>query len=187
MREDLASTIQQLIVLGKGDVGRLEYILDLLRKGKVLPISDQKYLENTLSLYSDSINLGNSQYEHMISELHKEIESLNEKISSLEKTRFKKLGKKAIFFFVTVFVGWNVLQSYIVSILNLDMSNGLTQYLFPLNVFVSFFDANYVITFIFITMILAWPFIGAAILMKNASTGRTSTIRSQLAFDREFQ
>ena len=85
MFEDLANSIQQLILLGKGDVGRLEYILDLLKKGKVLSYSDQKYLENILPIYMSSQDLNSSQYEHMIEKLHREIETLNEKIIRFEK------------------------------------------------------------------------------------------------------
>ena len=168
--EDLANSIQQLILLGKGDIGRLEYILDLLRKGKLLPDSDQKYLENILPLYLISKDLESTQYERKIEELLKEIETLNEKLSRLEKTGFKKLGKKAVFFFVTVFVGWNALQPYVISLLNLDMSNDTTQYLFPLNVLANYFDAGSLVTFIFILMILAWPFIGAESLVNYIKT-----------------
>ena len=168
--EDLANSIQQLILLGKGDVGRLEYILDLLKKGKLLPSSDQKYLENILPLYLNSKDLGSTQYEYKIEELLKEVETLNEKLSRLKKTGFEKLGKKAVFFFVTVFVGWNALQSYVVPLLNLDMSNDTTQYLFPLNLLANYFNADSLITFIFILMILAWPFIGAVSLVNYIQT-----------------
>lgn len=167
--EDLANSIQQLILLGKGDVGRLEYILDLLKKGKLLPDSDQKYLENILPLYLISKD-ESTQYERKIEELLKEIESLNEKLSRLEKTGFEKLGKKAVFFFITVFVGWNALQSYVVSLLNLDMSNDTTQYLFPLNVLANYLDAGSLVVFIFMLMILAWPFIGAVSLVNYIKT-----------------
>jgi len=170
LSEDLANSIQQLILLGKGDVGRLEYILDLLKKGKLLPDSDQKYLENILPLYLIPKDLESTQYERKIEELLKEIEILNEKLSRLEKKRFEKLGKKAVFFFVTVFVGWNALQSYMISLLNLDMSNDTTQYLFPLNVLANYFDAGSLIAFIFILMILAWPFIGVVSLVNYIKT-----------------
>lgn len=168
--EDLANSIQQLILLGKGDVGRLEYILDLLKKGKLLPDSDQKYLENILPLYLLPKDLESTQYERKIEELLKEIETLREKLSRLEKIGFGKLGKKAVFFFVTVFFGWNVLQSYMVSLLNLDMANNATQYLFPLNVIANYFNANSLINFILFLMILAWPFIGAVSLINYIKT-----------------
>ena len=173
--EDLTNSIQQLILLGKGDVGRLEYILDLLKRGKLLPDSDQKYLENILPLYLGPKDFESPQYERKIEELLKEIETLNEKLSRLEKKGFEKLGKKAIFFFVTVFVGWNVLQSYVISSFNLDMSDGATQYIFPLNVLANYFDAGYLITFIFILMILAWPFISAVSLVNYIKTRKLYT------------
>jgi len=170
LSEDLANSIQQLILLGKGDIGRLEYILDLLKKGKLLPDSDQKYLENILPLYLIPKDLESAQYERKIEELLKEIETLNEKLSRLKNKSFEKLGKKAVFFFVTVFVGWNALQSYMISLLNLDMPNNATQYLFPLNVLANYFNVGSLITFIFILMILAWPFIGAVLLVNYIKT-----------------
>lgn len=172
MFEDLASSIQQLILLGKGDVGRLEYILDLLKKGKLLPSSDQKYLESILPLYlSQQDAESTQQYERVITELHREIETLNENLSRLEKRRFEKfIGKKTILFFVTVFVGWNVLQPYFISLLNLDMSNEAIQYLFPLNVLANYFGGGSLIEFIFILMVLAWPFIGAVLLANFIKT-----------------
>jgi len=170
LSEDLANSIQQLILLGKGDVGRLEYILDLLKKGKLLPSSDRKYLENILPLYLQSKDVESTQYERKIEELSKEIETMNEKLSRLEETGFEKLGKKAVFLFVTLFVGWNALQSSVVSLLNLDVSNNISQYLFPLNVLANYFNAGSLISFIFILMILAWPFIGAILLVNYVKT-----------------
>ena len=168
MFEDLANSIQQLILSGKGDVGRLEYILDMLKRGKILPYSDQKYLENVLPLYLSSQDLSSSQYEHKIEQLHREIETLNEKIIRLEKKGFKKyIGKKTILFFVTVFVGWNVMQSFVISLLNLDMSNDMLQYLFPLNIITSYFNANSILVFVFILMLMAWPFIGMGVLVNS--------------------
>jgi hypothetical protein len=170
--EDLANSVQQLIVLGKGDIGRLEYILDLLKKGKLLPYSDQKYLENILPLYLGSKDAeSDNHYEKIIEELQKEIETLNAKLSKLEKKGFKKyVGKKTILFFATVFVGWNALQPYIVSLLDLDISNDMVKYLFPLNFLANYFGDDAFIEFIFILMVLAWPFMGAILLASLIKT-----------------
>jgi hypothetical protein len=174
--EDLANSIQQLILLGKGDVGRLEYILDLLKKGKLLPSSDQKYLESILPLYlSQKDTTYTQQSERVIAELHREIEDLNEKLSRLEKRGLEKyIGKKTILFFVTIFVGWNALQPYFISLFNLDVSKEGVQYLFPLNVLANYFGGSSFIEFIFILMILAWPFIGAVVLTTFIKTRKLS-------------
>jgi hypothetical protein len=164
LSEDLLNSIQQLLLLGKGDAGRLAYILDLIQKGRSLPISDQKYLENIISLYlrPEEPQSIQKHSEFAIDGLHKEIETLNEKISTLERKGFEKyIGRKAIFFFVTVFVGWNALQSYITLATGLIVSNDIIQYLFPLNVLSNYFNAGSLIWFIFILMVLSWPFIGA--------------------------
>lgn len=167
MLEDLANSIQQLIILGKGDIGRLEYILDLLKKGKLLPYSDQKYLENILPLYTSSKESESTyQYEQIIEKLQEEIDTLNDKLSKLEKKGFKKyMGKKTILFFVTIFVGWNVLQQYVVSSFNPDISQDVINYLFPLSFLANYFGNDYLIEFFFILIVLAWPFIGAISLV----------------------
>lgn len=174
MYENLVNSIQQLIILGKGDRGRLEYILDLLQKGKVLPSSDQKYLEIIIPLYLGSNDPEPLQKhtEYVIGEMHKEIQTLRQKILRLERKGFEKyVGKKAVFFFVTLFVGWNALQTYILSALNPFMSNNFVQYLFPLNVVANYFNADSLVWLGFILMILAWPFIGA-IHLTNFIKGR---------------
>jgi signal peptidase I len=48
MSEELIKAVQDLINSDKGDNGRLEHILETLKKGKSLFSSDQKYLENLL-------------------------------------------------------------------------------------------------------------------------------------------
>jgi len=170
--EELANSIQQLIILGKGDVERLKYILDLLKKGKLLPHSDQRYLENILPSYLDSNDMESNQlYEHVIEKLQKEIEILNEKLSRFEKKGHKKyVGKKTFLLFITVFVGWNALQPYTVSLLNLDMSNDGIKYLFPLEFLANYFGDSSFLEFIFILMVLSWPFIGSVLLANFIKT-----------------
>lgn len=173
MSESLINSIQKLILLGKGDSGRLEYILDLLQKGKALPHSDQKYLENIIPLYlrSEDIESLQTSSEYVIEELHKKIQTLNQKILKLEKKGFERyIGKKAIFFFVTIFVGWNALQTLIQSMLDHFISNDLGQYLFPLNLIANYFNVGSSIWFVFILMVLAWPFIGAIHLVNSIRT-----------------
>jgi hypothetical protein len=162
LSDDLINSVKQLIQLGKGDPGRLEYILEMLTKDRILPLSDQKYLENIIPLYigekdSESIQRKN---EYTIVNLQKEVQNLNERLVKLEQSGFKKyVGKKSIFFFVTVFVGWNALQPYIATFLNLIFPSNLIQNFFPLSLLTN--HLNYpVLQFVFTATICAWVFIG---------------------------
>jgi hypothetical protein len=177
LSDDLINSVKQLIHLGKGDPGRLEYILDMLTTGRIMPLSDQKYLENIIPLYlggqdQESIQRKN---EHTVEHLQKEIQNINQRLVKLERHGFEKyVGKKAIFFFVTVFVGWNALQSYDTSFLNLFMPDNLTPYFFPLNLVESFL--NYpVIQFVFTVMMYAWAFIGFVHLARFIKSRKISS------------
>jgi hypothetical protein len=168
LSEDLVNAIQQLLILGKGDSGRLEYALDLLRKGRALPESDQKYLQNIISLYlgSKEPELYQKNMESTVEQLHQEIQRLNEKIDKFEKQGFEKyVGRKTILFFITVFVGWNALQSFIQQSLGTVTSSDLTQYLFPLRMVLSHYNSD-LPWFVFVIVLLAWPFIGSIHLVK---------------------
>ncbi|MFZ1076157.1 MAG: hypothetical protein WAN47_01860 [Nitrosotalea sp.] len=169
MSDNLVNSVQQIIILGKGDRLRLEYILELLTKGKTLPTSDQKYLESIIPLYLGTQDAESLQkhMENVIDTLHGEIRTLNERLSRLERKGFEKyVGKKAIFFFATVFVGWHVFQSYTMSFLGPYLPSNIEQYLFPLNMLANSFNANSLVWLVFIFMAAAWPFIGAAYLAK---------------------
>lgn len=48
MSDELVKSVQDFIDSGKGDRGKLEYILEALKEGKSLYSSDQKYLEELL-------------------------------------------------------------------------------------------------------------------------------------------
>ena len=148
--------------LGKGDPGRLEYILDMLTTGRMLPFSDQKYLDNIIPLYlgghdSESIQRQNV---HVTDQLQKEIQNLNKRLIKLERRGFERyVGKKTVFFFVTVFVGWNALQTYSTEFLNMFLPANLIQYFFPLNIITN--SLNYpIVQFVFTAMMYAWVFIG---------------------------
>ena len=162
MSDDLINSVKQLIQLGKGDPGRLEYILDMLTNDRMLPLSDQKYLENIITLYGgekdpESIQRKN---EYTIVNLQKDVQNLNERLVKLEQRGFKKyVGKKTILFFVTVFVGWNALQPYIATFLNSIFPSNLVQNFFPLSLLAN--HLNYpVLQFVFTATICAWVFIG---------------------------
>ena len=161
--------------IGKGDSGRLEYILDMLTTGRVLPFSDQKYLENIIPLYlkvqdQESIQ---RKYDH-IAEQQKEIENLNHRVVKLERRGFESyVGKKAVFFFVTVFVGWNALQVYITTFLKMFLPASLIEYFFPLNLLAN--SLNYLVQFVFTAMMYAWLFIGFIHLARFIRSRKIST------------
>lgn len=169
LSEDLIGAIQQILILGKGDQGRLEYLLDLLQKGRPLPESDLKYLQLMIPLYlgprdSDSYQ---KNAELAIEKLHDEVKELREKIQKIERKGFEKyVGRKAVLFFVTVFVGWNALQSYIQPFISGMIPGGVSSYVFPLNLATSYVNYGQVVWFGFLILMISWPFIGAIHLTK---------------------
>jgi len=52
LSDDLIQTVQYLIDTGKGDRGRLQYILNSIQKSRTLYLSDQKYLESQISKFA---------------------------------------------------------------------------------------------------------------------------------------
>lgn len=169
MSENLINSIQQLILLGKGDRGRLEYILDLVSRDKTLPMSDQKYLENIIPLYlgSQDTETFQKQTEQTINSMYKEMQALEGRLEKLENRGFERyVGRKAIFFFVTVFVGWHAFQNPITAVLGQYIPTWTYQYLFPLNWVAGGFGAVELVRLVFVLMSLAWPFIGAVHLVR---------------------
>jgi hypothetical protein len=168
LSDDLINSVKQLIQLGKGDLGRLEYILDMLNNVRVLPISDQKYLDNIILLYlggqsQESLQRKN---EFAFDHLQKEIQNLNQRLVKLERNGFESyVGKKTVFFFVTVFVGWNALSVYVTAFLNGSIPANLIQYFFPLN-FLTNSISYPVVPFVFTAMMYAWLFIGFIYLVR---------------------
>lgn len=176
LSEDLVNAIQQLLILGKGDPGRLEYALDLIKKGRTLPESDQKYLQNVISLYLSSKEPESYQknMESTIERLHQEIQHLNEKIDKFEKRGFERyVGRKTILFFITIFLGWNALHLFIQQSLGIAVSSDLIQYIFPLHEVLSHFN-NDLSWFVFVIVLLAWPFIGSVHLVKFIQSRKRS-------------
>lgn len=148
--------------LGKGDLGRLEYILDMLTTGRTLPFSDQKYLQNIIPLYlggQDQESL-QRQNEYAVDQLQNEIKNLNQRLVQIERRGFEKyVGKKTVFFFVTLFVGWNALSAFSTQFLNIVLPDNLIQYFFPLNIVTGYVDYP-IVQFVFTAMMYAWVFIG---------------------------
>jgi hypothetical protein len=162
LSDDLINSVKQLIQLGKGDPGRLEYILDMLTTGRALPFSDQKYLQNIIPLYlggQDQESL-QRQNEHVVDQLQNDVKNLNNRLAKLERRGFERyVGKKTVFFFVTVFVGWNALPTLDATFLNAFLPDALVQYFFPLNMITN--SLGYpIVQFVFAAMMYAWVFIG---------------------------
>jgi hypothetical protein len=177
LSNDLINSVKQLIHLGIGDPGRLEYILDMLTKDRVLPISDQKYLENIIPLNLGRLDSESAQKknEYAIDQIHKEIQNINQRIVKLESRGFEKyVGKKTVFFFVTVFVGWNALSIYASTFLDMFLPANSTQYFFPLN-FLTIFSSYPIVQFVFTAMIYAWIFIGFIHLIRFIRSRKIST------------
>ncbi len=167
MSEDLIGAIQQIIVLGKGDQGRLEYLLDMLQKGKPLTDSDQNYLKIMVPLYLSPKDSYQQNAELAIERLSNEVKDLNQKIYGIQRKGFEKyVGRKTILFFFTVFVGWNACQVYLQPFLSGFVSNGVVQYVFPLNLVANYLNYGMVTWFGFLILLSSWPFIGAIHLAK---------------------
>ncbi|MDE1769595.1 MAG: hypothetical protein KGI28_03440 [Thaumarchaeota archaeon] len=177
MSEDLISAIQQLLILGKGDQGRLENLVEILQKGKSLHDSDMQYLKMMIPLYLGSKEQESYQKntENAIEQLHNEINHLRQQIDKTQRSGFEKyVGRKAVLFFVTVFVGWNALQSYIQTMLSDIIPSSVMQYVFPLNLLANYLDYGQVVWFGFLLLLISWPFIGAIHIAKFIKSRKIS-------------
>ncbi len=181
MSSDLIKSVIYLIESGKGDVGRLNYILNVLQDGKTLFVSDKKYLDTLISTYIDSakrreigILVGNES----INELRSELNKVNERLARLEKRGYKKhVGRKAIFFFVTFFISWHAIVQIINKIsggttMIYQNTQDLNSYVFPLYQlkivispqFVAWVDLG--ILYLWIGMMIVWIILGFIYLIK---------------------
>jgi len=181
MSSDLIRSVLYLIESKKGDVGRLNYILNALQDGKSLFVSDKRYLDALISTYIDSAKkreIGISTTRDPTDELRSELQRVNERLAKLEKRGYKKhIGRKAIFFFVTFFVGWHA----IIQIIN-KLSNGtmmiyqntqdFNPYVFPLYQLKATtlpqFGTNVDlgILYVWIGMMITWVILGFIYLVK---------------------
>jgi len=91
--------VETLIKLGKGDTGRLSYILEKLKNNRLLYFTDQRYLENILNAYpmpqvSDARILRETYKTNEVNnELKSELKFTYEEIEKLE-TAVDKLRKE---------------------------------------------------------------------------------------------
>ncbi len=181
MSSDLIRSVIYLIESGKGDVGRLNYILNVLQNGKPLFASDKKYLDTLISTYSDSAKrreIGISAGNESINELRSELNRVNERLARLEKRGYKKhIGRKATFFFVTFFVSWHAVIQIINkitggTIMIYQNTQDLNSYVFPLyqlkivipSQFVAWVDFG--ILYVWAGMMIAWIILGFIYLVK---------------------
>lgn len=181
MSSDLIKSVIYLIESGKGDVGRLNYILNVLQDGKALFASDKKYLETVISTYIDAAKrreIGISAGNESINELRSELNRVNERLAKLEKRGYKKhIGRKTIFFFVTFFISWHAIMQIINKIsggttMIYQNTQDLNSYVFPLyqlkiiipSQFVSWVDSG--ILYIWTGMMIAWIILGFIYLVK---------------------
>lgn len=167
LSDDLIGAIQQILILGKGDRGRLEYLLDLLQKGRPLTDSDQNYLQMMVPLYLSPKDSYQQNTELVIGRLSDEIKELHQKIQQMQRKGFEKyVGRKAVLFFFTVFVGWNACQAYLQPMLSGFVSDSLISYVFPLNLVANYFNYGMVVWLGFLVLLSSWPFIGSIHLAK---------------------
>jgi hypothetical protein len=181
MSSDLVRSVLYLIESKKGDVGRLNYILNTLQNGRSLFTSDKKYLDTLISTYINSVKrreIGISTGNDPIDELRSELKRVNEKLVKLEKKGYKKhIGQKAIFFFVTFFVSWHAIIQIINKISGVTMmvyqnTQDLNPYVFPLYqlkvVIPSQFGANVDlgIMYVWSGMMITWVILGFIYLVK---------------------
>jgi hypothetical protein len=180
MSTDLIKSVIYLIESGKGDVGRLNYILNVLQDGKILFASDKKYLDTLISSYIDSAKrreIGILAGSESINELRSELNRVNERLARLEKRGYKKhIGRKAVFFFVTFFISWHAIIQIINKISGGTMiyqnTQDLNSYVFPLyqlkiiipSQFVAWVDLG--ILYVWTGMMITWIILGFIYLVK---------------------
>ena len=181
MPSDLIKLVIYLIESGKGDVGRLNYILNVLQDGKALFASDKKYLDTLISTYIDSAKrreIGISADNELINELRSELNRINERLARFEKRGYKKhIGRKAIFFFVTFFVSWHAIIQIINKITGgitmiYQNTQDLNSYVFPLYQLKILIPSQFVvwvnpgILYVWAGMMIVWIILGFIYLVK---------------------
>lgn len=181
MSSDLIKSVNYLIESGKGDVGRLNYILSVLQDGKTLFSSDKKYLDTLILSHIDSTKrreIGILTGNESINELRSELNRVNERLARLEKRGYKKhIGRKTIFFFVTFFISWHAIMQIINKISGQSTTiyqntQDFNSYVFPLYQLKIIIPSQYVmwvdlgILYIWIGMMITWIILGFAYLVK---------------------
>ncbi len=77
MNQELIDSIQGLIEQGKGDSGRLQYIIDAIKEGKKLYDSDQKYVESLIKSISTSGDKSETKQETLVDYHPDDVDDIN--------------------------------------------------------------------------------------------------------------
>lgn len=177
MVNELIDYVIHLIDAKKGDTGRLSYILSALQDGKTIYNSDKKYLDSLIATYIGSSKKKTG--EQSVEELKTELARVNKRLEKFEKRGYKKpVGRKTIFFFVTLFFGWHAvitmlarksiidikdLNPYVLPIYQLDkiIPSEYLNYVYQLNL-----SIPKIVVLAWGAMILTWIILGFVYLVK---------------------
>lgn len=101
MSYEMMKSIQDLIKAGKGDVSRLEHILNILREGKYLYLSDQKYLESLLyeaEREGKTERIGETDVNNdLLNEIRKKLENISDRLEKIENEFYPSSGKSSTY------------------------------------------------------------------------------------------
>jgi hypothetical protein len=177
MTDELIDYVVHLIDSKKGDIGRLDYMLETLQDGKSLYNSDKKYLDSLIATYIGSSKKNGEQ--KSVEELTVEIVRVKKRLEKFEKRGYKKpVGRKAGFFFVTCFFGWHAIITLLGrgSLINIQDIN---PYLLPLYYLEKVIPGQYlnyvyqlnltipkIVELAWITMMFTWIILGFVYLGK---------------------
>lgn len=161
---------------GRGDTGRLNYILNTLQNGKPLFLSDKKYLDFLISSNIEKKRISTEPGDPIV-ELKNQLNEVNQRLEKIENKGYKKhVGRKAIFFFVTFFFSWHaviqILNSLSGNVLILKDIQGLGPYVFPLYQIKSIIPTLYSgyvdlgILLVWAGMMITWIILGFVYLVK---------------------
>lgn len=156
MISDLIKLVQELIDSGRGDIGRIEFILSCLKRGRPLYKSDQQYIEKLLAEPIKRIHTPESIWmtqQKVVEEEKKKVELdelktkvtlLDDKVEEIAKKTAEPSPQKAIYRYssarttgylaifyvgvVLITIGTVIYQSAIFSTLQIAVPENFTQY-----------------------------------------------------------
>ena len=177
MVDELIDYVIHLIDAKKGDTGRLSYILSTLQDGKTIYNSDKKYLDSLIETYIGSSKKTGEQ--KSVEELKAELDRVNKRLEKFEKRGYKKpVGRKASFFFVTIFFGWHAVITMLARKSIIDIKD-LNPYILPIYQLDKIIPSEYlnyvsqlnlsipkIVVLVWGTMILTWIILGFVYLVK---------------------
>ncbi|MGI0007528.1 MAG: hypothetical protein ACREAR_05985 [Nitrosotalea sp.] len=178
MVDELIDYVIHLIDAKKGDTGRLSYILSSLQDGKTIYNSDRKYLDSLITTYIGSSKKKTGE-QKSVEELKTELVRVNKRLEKFEKRGYKKpIGRKASFFFVTLFFGWHAVITMLVRKSIIDIKD-LNPYILPIYQLDKVIPSEYlnyvyqldlsiskIVVLVWCAMILTWIILGFVYLVK---------------------